>query len=291
MFTPYITITARQLNLEVDFRVHCLSSDIERIRNPGYDPEFDLHLDADCHTELLIIDEADRLKTSGLEQLRDFFDRRDLGMILIGMPGFDRQLARYPQLYSRIGFAHQYRPLDPEDFPVVLAHYWQQLGLPFDPDTTDDAEAANAITRITGGNFRLIERLMSQVARVLEINQLDLITPTSSTPPDKPSSSDPSSAKHFERTVPNNSKVHRRTPSPLRSGKSGGSGRRSLAGIGRPRPTDTDAPSRPFSPGPYRPVGCQDSDPTGGPSGPGPSVRRTASSRVVPAGRCRCAAR
>jgi DNA transposition AAA+ family ATPase len=177
MFTPYITITARQLNLEVDFRVHGLSSDIERIHNPRYDPEFDLHLDEDCHTELLIIDEADRLKTSGLEQLRDFFDRRDLGMILIGMPGFDRQLARYPQLYSRIGFAHQYRPLDPEDFPVVLAHYWQQLGLPFDPDTTDDAEAANAITRITGGNFRLIERLMSQVARVLEINQLDVITP------------------------------------------------------------------------------------------------------------------
>ena len=32
-------------------------------------------------------------------------------------------------------------------------------------------------TRITGGNFRLIERLMSQVARVLEINQLDIITP------------------------------------------------------------------------------------------------------------------
>lgn len=44
----------------------------------------------------MIVDEVDRLKTAGLEQLRDFFDRRDLGLILIGMPGFDRQLARNP---------------------------------------------------------------------------------------------------------------------------------------------------------------------------------------------------
>ena len=56
------------------------------------------------------------------------------------MPGFERQLARYPQLYSRIGFAHQYRPLDPEDIPPVLAHYWQQLGLPSTPPTPTDAK-------------------------------------------------------------------------------------------------------------------------------------------------------
>src|SRR6478736_3262255 len=176
MYTPELTITARRLNLEVGLHVDRLSSDIERTLNPGYDPEFDD--ETACRTELVIIDEADRLRTTGLEQLRDFFDRSDLGLIIIGMPGFDRQLARYPQLYSRIGFAHQYRPLDPEDFPVVLAHYWQQLGLPFDPDTKDDAAAANAITRITGGNFRLIERLLSQVARVLEINQLDVTLPS-----------------------------------------------------------------------------------------------------------------
>lgn len=37
---------------------------------------------------------------NALEQLRDLFDRNDVELILIGMPGFERQLARYPQLYT-----------------------------------------------------------------------------------------------------------------------------------------------------------------------------------------------
>ena len=117
------------------------------------------------------------LKTAGLEQVRDYFDTGDIGLILIGMPGFERRLARYPQLYSRVGFAHQYRPLDSKDIPQVLAQYWQQLGLSFDPHRPADAESVVTIVRITGGNFRLIERLMSQVARVMTINNLDTITP------------------------------------------------------------------------------------------------------------------
>jgi DNA transposition AAA+ family ATPase len=67
MYTPELTITARRLNLEVGLHVDRLSSDIERVLNPGYDPEFDD--ETECRTELVIIDEADRLKTSGLEQL------------------------------------------------------------------------------------------------------------------------------------------------------------------------------------------------------------------------------
>jgi DNA transposition AAA+ family ATPase len=117
------------------------------------------------------------LKTADLEMVRDYFDRGDVGIVLIGMPGFERRLARYPQLYGRVGFAHQYRPLDSTDIPQVLARYWQELGLLDDPHRPVDAESVVTIVRITGGNFRLIERLMSQVARIMKINHLDAITP------------------------------------------------------------------------------------------------------------------
>jgi DNA transposition AAA+ family ATPase len=126
--------------------------------------------------ELLIVDEADRLRLAGLEQLRDLYDRSGIGLILIGMPGLERRMARYPQLYSRVGFVHQYRPLSGDELRFILAHKWEQLGLTLDPSDYTDAEALAAITSITGGNFRLIQRLFTQIERLLAINGLRTIT-------------------------------------------------------------------------------------------------------------------
>jgi hypothetical protein len=176
MWTPHVITTPRQLEQQIAFRCSGLNDDIQAAFHPDWDPEMTFDFETIPHTELLIVDEAERLKTQGLEQLRDFFDRNDIGLILIGMPGFEKQLARYPQLYSRIGFAHQYRPLEGSDVIPVLALYWSELGLEFKPVSTAIEEAALAITRITGGNFRLIERLMGQVARIMSINELSAIT-------------------------------------------------------------------------------------------------------------------
>jgi hypothetical protein len=43
-------------------------------------------------------------------------------------------------------------------------------------DDFTDTEAIAAITRITGGNFRLVHRLFDQIARILELNGLRTIT-------------------------------------------------------------------------------------------------------------------
>lgn len=125
---------------------------------------------------LILVDEADRLKVASLEQLRDLFDRSDVGLILIGMPGIEKRLARYPQLYSRVGFVHAFRSLRAEEVRQLLAEHSSDMGFTLPTAGISDEAAVAAIIRITGGNFRLIRRLLAQVERLLGINQLQAVT-------------------------------------------------------------------------------------------------------------------
>jgi DNA transposition AAA+ family ATPase len=125
---------------------------------------------------LILIDEADRLKVPSLEQLRDLFDRSGVGLVLIGMPGIEKRLARYPQLYSRVGFVHAFRSSRAEEVRRLLAEHWPEMGFMLPASGISDEAAVAAIIRITGGNFRLMRRLLAQVERLLGINQLQAVT-------------------------------------------------------------------------------------------------------------------
>ena len=122
-------------------------------------------------TALLVIDEADRLKVAGLEQVRDIFDHGSIGLVLIGMPGIEKRLARYPQFYSRIGFVHEFRALDAAAIRQLLEQGWSPRGVHLPPQSWDQ-ELWQPSSAFTGGNFRLLNRLLTQMERILEINAL-----------------------------------------------------------------------------------------------------------------------
>ncbi|MDV5999540.1 AAA family ATPase [Kocuria rhizophila] len=173
-FTPTVAATTRQIDQGLPRVCQQISYALDYAQHGVVDPLVHTASRYSGRTELLIIDEADRLKTTGLEQVRDYYDRHTMGVILIGMPGIEKRLARYPQLYSRIGFAHEYRNLTPEELTVVLARW-----IPATPhdDPIAYATAVATIVRITQGNLRLVDRILTQIHRLQTINSLDTLTP------------------------------------------------------------------------------------------------------------------
>jgi DNA transposition AAA+ family ATPase len=179
-YTPTVGGTLRELREELKLLTSradiCIDEHL-RTRRPGSSARPGPHRSSrPGHIELLIIDEAERLSATALEYLRDQFDRTGTGLVLIGMPGIEKRMARYPQLYSRVGFAHHYRPLQGDELSFVLTRHWRHLGLALDNADFTDSQAIAAIARITGGNFRLLHRLFVQIERILRINDLTVIT-------------------------------------------------------------------------------------------------------------------
>lgn len=77
--------------------------------------------------------------------------------------------------YSRIGFVHEFRPLDAAAIRQLLSDGWVPPGVHLPPQPWDD-EVIAAVIRISCGNFRLLNRLLTQMERILEVNGLGDIT-------------------------------------------------------------------------------------------------------------------
>src|SRR5699024_5976829 len=91
------------------------------------------------------------------------------------MPGIEKRLSRYPQLYSRIGFSHQLEKLSNDELNHVLEYKWEELYLPLSYEDYEDYESINTVIKITKGNFRLVQRIFSKNIRIMEINELNKI--------------------------------------------------------------------------------------------------------------------
>jgi hypothetical protein len=126
-------------------------------------------------TTLILVDEADRLQMNSLEQMRSIFDEGTAGLVLIGMPGIEKRVARFPQFYSRIGFVHEFRPLDSSQVQDLLENRWAPAGVTL-PAEQLLPDVIATLVRMTGGNFRLLTRLLTQIERVLTVNDLNRVS-------------------------------------------------------------------------------------------------------------------
>ena len=122
---------------------------------------------------LVLVEEADRLKMISLEQMRPIFDAGGVGLVLIGMRGIEKRMGPLPailfsyRICARISPTERFRnasALDQGQTPAGVS-------LP-----ALDSEAVTSVIRITSGNFRLFERLLTQIERITEINKLTRVS-------------------------------------------------------------------------------------------------------------------
>ncbi len=112
-YTPTTTCTPKQLEQDLDQllrRINICVAQHRRAQTTLPVPSTVHHQGTPQVVDLLIVDEAERLTQQSLEHLRDRFDRRATGLILIGMPGIDRSLSRHPPALQ----PHRLRPPVPD---------------------------------------------------------------------------------------------------------------------------------------------------------------------------------
>ena len=129
-----------------------------------------------CNTNkgyLLIIDEADKLVSKytqkKMEILRGVFDQADVGLVIAGEPKLEVQIKNYlARMANRVDFYTSLRGLKPAEVEEYLAGY------DVAPDALAEliARACNAQT----GCFRLLDRTMNNVFRIMRENGSETIT-------------------------------------------------------------------------------------------------------------------
>src|SRR5699024_1489602 len=97
-----------------------------------------------------------------------------IGMVFIGRPSIEKRLARYPQLFSRIGFTHEFDNLSKDENHNILKYKWEELGLSIKLEYFFDYGGISIMVKIISGSIMLILRLCMQIELIIKINNLEI---------------------------------------------------------------------------------------------------------------------
>lgn len=143
----------RKCGLDGEGTIHDMFEDIiEKLKGSG---------------RLIIIDEAEHLPYRALELLRRVYDKAGVGILLVGMPRLISNLrgkrGEYAQLYSRIGVAVKLDTLKAADTQEIV-----HAAIP------GSNGVWKAYHEASGGNARILSKLIYRSRRVAQINKSDV---------------------------------------------------------------------------------------------------------------------
>ncbi|MBT9313804.1 TniB family NTP-binding protein [Leptothoe kymatousa] len=121
-----------------------------------------------CEVEILIIDEADRLKPETFADVRDFYDKLGISVVLVGTDRLDAVIKRDEQVYNRFRACHRFGKLSGTDF-VKTVKIWEQsvLKLPVASNLTSKTMQKILLEATEGYIGRLDEVLREAAIRAL----------------------------------------------------------------------------------------------------------------------------
>jgi DNA transposition AAA+ family ATPase len=122
-----------------------------------------------CGVEMLIIDEADRLKPKTFADVRDIFDRLQISVVLVGTDRLDTVIKKDEQVYNRFRACYRFGKLSGNEFKEVV-EIWEEdvLCLPV-PSNLTQKSMLKILGEATGGYIGLLDMVLRETAiRALE---------------------------------------------------------------------------------------------------------------------------
>ena len=117
-----------------------------------------------CEVEILIIDEADRLKPETFADVRDIYDKLAISVVLVGTDRLDAVIKCDEQVYNRFRACHRFGKLSGEDFKKTVALWEQQvLKLPVASNLTSK-EMLRILTTGTEGYVGRMDEILREAA-------------------------------------------------------------------------------------------------------------------------------
>ncbi|OYE04982.1 transposase [Nostoc sp. 'Peltigera membranacea cyanobiont' 232] len=117
-----------------------------------------------CGVEILIIDEADRLKPETFADVRDIYDKLGIAVVLVGTDRLDAVMKRDEQVYNRFRACHRFGKLSGDDFKKTVKA-WEDniLKLPV-PSNLISKAMLGILTSATEGYIGRLDEILREAA-------------------------------------------------------------------------------------------------------------------------------